>query len=97
MKCPIDIPVVTLPPHSAEGFSWGYAIQPMGDPCVSSIAIDSISDLEWYVGGVNGLYLTKDGGQTWTHPLNGAVGALVLVPGTPLVYVGVMKKTLPFP
>jgi hypothetical protein len=92
MKCPIDIPVVTLPPHSVGGFSWGQAIHPMGDPCVSSIVIDPTSDLEWYVGGVNGLYLTKDGGQTWTHPLNGAVGALVLVPGTPLVYVGVMKK-----
>jgi hypothetical protein len=92
MKCPFDIPVVTLPPHSIGGFSWGYAIQPMGDPCVSRIAIDPINDLEWYVGGVNGLYLTKDGGKTWTHPFNGAVGALVLVPGNPLVYVGVMKK-----
>jgi len=42
---------------------------------------------------VNGLYLTKDGAQTWTRPFNGAVGPLVLVPGNPmLVYVGVTKK-----
>jgi hypothetical protein len=92
MKCPFDIPVVTLPPHSTGGFSWGYPIQPMGDPCVTHIAIDPTNDLEWYVGGVNGLYLTKDGGKTWTHPFNSAVGALVLVPGNPLVYVGVMQE-----
>jgi hypothetical protein len=60
MKRPIDIPVVTLPPHSAGGFSLGYAIQPMGDPCVSSIAIDPTNDLEWYVGGVTGLYLATE-------------------------------------
>jgi hypothetical protein len=62
----------------------------MGDPCVSSIAVEPTSGTAWYVGGVNGLYMTKDGGQTWTQPLVGAVGALVLVPGPPqLVYVGV--------
>ena len=37
--CPFNIPVVTLPPHSEGGFSWGTVIQPMGDACVASIAV----------------------------------------------------------
>jgi hypothetical protein len=29
--CPFNIPVVTLPPHSQGGFSWGTVIRPLGD------------------------------------------------------------------
>lgn len=87
--CPIDIPVVTVPPQQVAGFVWGAVIRPMGDACVGNIAVDPANDLKWYVGGVNGLYMTNDGGQTWTHPLGGDVNALLLVPGNPtLVYVG---------
>jgi photosystem II stability/assembly factor-like uncharacterized protein len=87
--CPIGVPVVTVPPQQVAGFVWGKVIQPMGDPCVGKIAVDPANDLKWYVGGVNGLYMTNDGGQTWTHPLGGDVNALLLVPGNPtLVYVG---------
>jgi hypothetical protein len=88
-SCPFNIPVVTIPPHQVAGFVWGPAIQPMGDACISKIAVDPANDLEWYVGGLNGLYMTKDGGQTWTHPLGGMARALLLVPGNPtLVYAG---------
>jgi len=94
--CPFNIPVVTLAPHQAGGFSWGPVIRPMDDPCVNSIAVEPTSDTAWYVGGLNGLYMTKNGGQTWTRPLSGMVGALVLVPGGPLsgplVYVGVANR-----
>lgn len=91
--CPFNIPVVTLPPHSQSGFSWGQVIRPMGDACVASIAVEPANEQAWYVGGQNGLYMTKDGGQTWSHPLNGLAGPLLLVPGSPpLVYVGIGAK-----
>ena len=38
--CPSGIPVVTIPPQQVAGFVWGPAIQPMGDACVESIAVD---------------------------------------------------------
>jgi photosystem II stability/assembly factor-like uncharacterized protein len=91
--CPSQVPVVTLAPHQAGGFSWGVVKRPMDDPCLSHIAVDPASDSAWYVGGSNGLYMTKDGGQTWTKPLNGPVGVLLLAPGQPeLVYVGIVKR-----
>jgi hypothetical protein len=65
----------------------------MGDACVARIAVEPTNDSVWYVGGHNGLYMTKNGGQTWTHPLSGQVGVLLLVPGsTQLVYVGIANK-----
>jgi len=91
--CPFNIPVVTLPPHQVGGFSWGPVVRPQGDACVGSIAVEPTSDLAWYVGGQNGLYMTKNGGQSWTKPVPGPVSALLLVPGPPqLVYVGVGNK-----
>src|SRR6516162_610154 len=81
--CPINMPVVTIPPQTVAGFVWGPVIRPMGDACVGSIAVDPANDLKWYVGSANGLYMTKDGGLTWTHPLAGDVEALLLVPGNP--------------
>ena len=89
-SCPFNIPVVSLAPQSVSGFSWGPVIRPMNDACVGSIAVDPTDDQTWYVGGVNGFYMTKNGGQSWTHPINGSVGTILLVPGSPeLVYVGV--------
>src|SRR5262249_61064027 len=76
--CPFNVPVATLPPHQVAGYSWGPVIQPMGDACVSSIVVDAVNDAEWYVGGINGLYMTKNGGQTGTHPPVGLVRALRL-------------------
>ena len=88
--CPFNIPVVSLPPQSQGGFSWGSVIRPMGDACVASIAIEPVNEQAWYVAGQNGLYMTKNGGQGWSHPLNGIAGPLLLVPGNPpLVYVGI--------
>lgn len=92
--CPFNIPVVTLPPHSEGGFGWGFAIQPMGDACVNSIALEPANEQAWYVAGQNGLYMTKNGGQTWAHPLAGVAGPLLLVPSglSPLIYVGIANK-----
>ena len=38
--CPFNIPVVSLAPHQVDGFKWGAVIRPMGDPCVSHIAVE---------------------------------------------------------
>lgn len=91
--CPFNIPVVTLPPHQAGGFSWGSVVRPNGDACVAHIAIDPANDAAWYVGGFNGLYMTKTNGLTWTQPLAGNVGALLLVPGSPQrIYAAIGTK-----
>ena len=88
--CPFNIPVVTLLPHTANGYSWGGVVRPMNDACVSRIVIDPNNDAAWYVGGFNGLYQTKTNGATWTKPIAGNVNALLLVQNaTVLVYAGV--------
>jgi hypothetical protein len=89
-SCPFNIPIVTIAPAQVAGYSWGNVIRPMNDACVSSIAIEPANDAAWYVGGFNGLYMTKTNGLTWTKPIAGNVRVLLLVPGaTQLVYVGV--------
>jgi hypothetical protein len=89
-SCPFNIPIVTIAPHQVAGYSWGNVIRPMNDACVSSIAIEPANDAAWYVGGFNGLYMTKTNGIFWTKPLAGQVRVMLLVPGDPqLVYVGI--------
>lgn len=89
-----DIPVVTLPPHQVAGFSWGNPIRPMNDACVSHIVVEPTNDAAWYVGGFNGLYMTKNKGVSWTKPIAGKVNVLVLAMSgtTQLVYAGVGPK-----
>lgn len=91
--CPFNIPVVTIPPHQANGFSWGAVIRPMNDACIAHIAIDPTNNNAWYAGSFTALYMTKNNGATWTKPVIGNVGALYIVPGQPnLVYAGVGNK-----
>jgi hypothetical protein len=80
--CPQNVPVVALPPQQVAGFSWGSVIRPQNDPCVSHIVVDPANDSDWYVGGWNGLYVTKNAGQTWTKPLNGQVNFPSLAGGS---------------
>jgi len=87
--CPFNIPEVSLPPHQVAGFSWGDPIKPMADPCVSHIAVENGNELAWYVGGFNGVYVTKDNGVSWNKPLSGHVGALLWEPVHQFVYAGV--------
>jgi photosystem II stability/assembly factor-like uncharacterized protein len=92
--CPFNVPVVTIPPQQVGGFSWGPVIRPMGDACVSGIGVEQANAAAWYVGGQNGLYMTKNAGQTWTHPLTGTVTALLMAKdgAVQLVYVGIGNK-----
>lgn len=91
--CPDNVPVVALPPQQIAGFSWGPVVRPQNDACVSHIVVDPANDSDWYVGGWNGLYVTKNAGQTWTKPLNGQVNALALFRTQPEhIYAGIAKK-----
>jgi hypothetical protein len=94
--CPFNIPVKTLAPHAVSGYSWGNPIRPQGDACVSRIVVEPGNASAWYVGGFNGLYMTKTNGLFWSKPLVGNVGALLLWPGnglgSPLVYVGISNR-----
>ena len=88
--CPFNIPVVTIPPHSINGFNWGNVIRPMNDACIEHLAVDPSNNAAWYAAGFFGLYQTKNHGMTWTKPLNGQVGALLIVPNQPqLVYASI--------
>jgi hypothetical protein len=90
--CPFNVPVVTIPPHQQGGFSWGNGIRPMNDPCVYALGVDPLNDAAWYVGGGNGLYMTKTNGLFWTKPLIGNVGVIYMEPNHHLVYVGIANK-----
>jgi hypothetical protein len=90
--CPFNVPVVTIPPHQQGGFSWGNGVRPMNDPCVEAIGVDPLNDAAWYVGGVNGLYMTKTNGLFWTKPLIGSVGVIYMEPNHGLVYAGIANK-----
>ena len=90
--CPFNVPVVTIPPHQQGGFSWGNGVRPMGDACVSRLGVDPLNDAAWYVGGVNGLYMTKTNGLFWTKPLNGNVGVIYIEPNHHFIYVGIGNK-----
>jgi hypothetical protein len=94
--CPFNIPVKALAPHTVNGYSWGNPIRPFGDACVSDIAVDPGNASAWYVGGQNGLYMTKSNGLFWSKPLNGQVTALLVYSSSPafapMVYVGIANR-----
>ena len=87
--CPYGIPVVSLPvgPHQS-GFNWSGPIRPLGDPCVKGVIVDPADENVWYVTGHDGLYVTRDGGATWTHPLTGFAESAVLA-SSDQVYVSI--------
>lgn len=91
-QCPFNVPVVSLPAGSgALGFQWSAAILPLGDPCVDGIVVDPTDEKTWYVAAVKGLYVTHNGGLTWTHPLTEQVNteSIMLSPVHPnILFVG---------
>lgn len=92
--CPTDVPVKALPPHKVGPYSWTGPIRPLGDPCIGLLKIERKNDRIWYAGGVNGLYVTVDGGTTWKKELSGNVLALHIghEEGIPFIYAGIDKQ-----
>ena len=95
MFCPFNIAVVTLAPHTVNGYAWGPVVRPLGAACVTAIGVDPKNDSAWYVGGLSGLFMTKDGGHQWSKPLHGQVGPILVAAGPDgetLVYAGVTNR-----
>jgi photosystem II stability/assembly factor-like uncharacterized protein len=77
-QCPGGVKAAHLDPGpDPADFHWSSAILPMNDPCVWSILVHPKDDQLWFVGGSNGLYITRDSGATWEHPLPWNVGAFL--------------------
>lgn len=88
---PARAPRATVPPvvTSTLRFDFGSAILPSGDPNVYGILVDSTDEKLWYVSGQNGLYITRDGGNSWE--LNRVLAAkdTALAQDSNQVYAGV--------
>jgi len=92
--CPFDIPVVNVPTGQHQsGFNWTGPIRPLGDACVWGMAIDKEDELTWYIYGQNGLYVTRDGGATWSRTLTGYVKQVKISPDPdhPIFAVGLQN------
>lgn len=89
--CPFDIPVVNVPtgPHPS-GFNWIGPIRPLGDACVWGMVIDKEDGQTWYVYGQYGIYVTHDGGTSWSQTLAHFIKQVKISPdpGHPIFAVG---------
>jgi len=55
-----------------ESWNWHLAGSPLDTKEVEGILIDPEDENTWYVSSIiHGLYITRDGGNTWEHPLAG--------------------------
>jgi len=62
-------------------FEWRFVGAPNGSTDVRRLLVDPRDDTLWYVSThSHGLFVTRDGGTTWEHPLSGNVGAMALDP-----------------
>lgn len=71
-----------------RGF-WMFTGAPLGDADVQEIVVDPEDDaLRYVTSSSNGLYLTRDSGDSWEQHLEGNVGAIAMDPNNPAtVYV----------
>jgi hypothetical protein len=74
--CPTDRPVVTLAPQTVGAYHWSAPVRPLGDPCISHIAVERKNEMVWYAGGPKGVYRTADGGKTWSRRLSGRISTM---------------------
>jgi photosystem II stability/assembly factor-like uncharacterized protein len=77
--------------ESQRAWFWQFLGSPMGDAQLFEIEVDPVDDDIWYVTSeFNGVYITRDGGQSWEQHLSGSVLALTIHPTNPnVVYAGV--------
>ena len=53
-------------------WTWQFVSAPLGDAKIEGILVDPEDENTWYVSSIDqGLYITRDGGTTWEHPLKG--------------------------
>ncbi len=77
----IIFPTVSHGDETGSRFFWESIGGPNGDTDLRDIVIDPRDDNIWYVGSQNnGLYVTRDGGNSWTSFLGGTIGSIVIDP-----------------
>jgi formylglycine-generating enzyme required for sulfatase activity len=85
--------------HLALNFlKWEFKAAPNGDPGLNRICIDPDDDNLWYVASrANGLYITRDAGNTWKQHLKGKTWGLFIDPINPnRIYAGSAASAGPF-
>ena len=56
----------------AQGWNWQFAGTPFSPSTIEGILLDPVDENVWYVSSIDsGLYMTRDAGETWEHPLAG--------------------------
>jgi len=67
-----DYSFCQLQKSNSQSWNWALAAIPMGNDKVEGILIDPGDENVWYVSSIDsGLYITRDAGATWEHPLQG--------------------------
>ena len=86
---PPDLPAGMLrppiPPVGSFLDDWVYLGVPMGDYYIEKIAVDREDDRILYTNSDSGLYVSRDGGISWTHAVYGygsGAGAIAQDPHT---------------
>ena len=75
----LGIPVSTW--SAIDSIDWVFVGAPLGDTSLRDMAVDPEDGNLWYVGSqANGLYVTRDGGNTWEQHIGGTVGAIAIDP-----------------
>ncbi|NLD38510.1 MAG: hypothetical protein GX654_16745 [Desulfatiglans sp.] len=62
---------------------WQFAAAPMGDPDIYEIHIDPENENIWYVTSWNGIYITRNGGNTWENHLSDFTFGFAIDPDYP--------------
>ena len=79
--------------QALHDLTWQFVAAPMGDQGLYKIYIDPVDDNLWYVtSGSGGLYITRDGGNTWENHLAGLTWGFAIDPTNPnRAYAGSWK------
>lgn len=56
---------------SADDWIWEFMGVPMGETSIQHIYLDPDDDDTWYVTSSSGVYITRDGGDSWENHLSG--------------------------
>lgn len=66
---------------SIDNPQWTLVGAPLGNTELRDMVVDPVDGSLWYVGSFNnGLYITRDGGDTWEQHLDGNVGTITIDP-----------------
>ena len=59
-------------PLQSRSWNWQFVSAPLGDAKIEGVLVDPQNDNTWYVSTIEqGLYITRDSGESWEHPLSG--------------------------